>query len=80
MDKPRWKYFTVTKQDCGREMGNPDYIVWLEKLLKRANELVCRKIADGYIISYGFVLKDLQADLEKALEGNADNRKGVTRK
>ena len=29
--KPPIKYWKVTRQDVGREVGNPDYVKWLEE-------------------------------------------------
>jgi hypothetical protein len=31
MDKPKWKYDTVTRQHIGMEMVNPDYAVWADE-------------------------------------------------
>ena len=31
MDKPKEKYWTVTRQDVGTEWGNPNYVRWCEE-------------------------------------------------
>ena len=36
---PKDKYWKVTKHEIGRELGNPDYIKYLESRLKQIEEL-----------------------------------------
>ena len=42
MKRPKEKYWKVTRQEIGRELGNPDYIKYLESRLAEIAEIIER--------------------------------------
>jgi len=78
MDKPRWKYFTVARQDTGREMGNPDYIEWQEEKIKKLEAELLeleKKYADAYFSKDTY--KQLESEIAVLNESISEYDKAV---